>query len=114
MTGEATDGVQALKAARNQTLWREVNERIRARVTAPGDMEFLCECADLDCKKTLRLTLPEYDRIRSSPARFPTAFGHDVPQVEDVVEEKEHFVVVEKRGVAGEIAARLDPRAQEE
>jgi hypothetical protein len=111
MASDADGGMQAVKAARNQALWREVNERIRVRVGAPGDVEFFCECADLDCTKSLHLNVAEYDRIRTSPVRFPIAFGHEVPQVEDVVEKNDHYVVVQKRGVAGEVSATLDPRS---
>lgn len=113
VASEVDGGIQAVTAARNQALWREVNERMRALAGAPGDMEFLCECADLDCVKTLRLTVAEYERIRTSPVRFSIAFGHDVPQVEDVVEVNEHHVIVQKRGVAGEISAKLDPRSRD-
>ena len=111
MESDVDGGIQAVKAARNQALWREVNERIRVRVGAPGDVQFFCECADLDCTKSLHLSVAEYDRIRTSPVRFPIAFGHDVPQIEDVVERNDHYVVVQKRGVAGEVSAALDPRS---
>jgi hypothetical protein len=73
-------GIQAVKAARNQALWREVNERIGAVAETSRHMEFLCECADLDCTETLNLTVAEYERIRSSPVRFPIAIGHDSPR----------------------------------
>jgi hypothetical protein len=43
--------------------------------------------------------------------RFPIAIGHDFPDVENVVEENERYAVVQKRGVAAEEAARLDPRS---
>jgi hypothetical protein len=110
MASETNGEIQAVKAARNQSLWREVNERILA--VAPERVEFICECADLDCGKTLRLSVAEYEHIRSSPVRFPIALGHDVPQVEDVVEENDHYVVVQKRGIAGEVSAKLDPRSR--
>jgi hypothetical protein len=41
----------------------------------------------------------------------PIAIGHDFPDVENVVEENERYAVVQKRGVAAEEAARLDPRS---
>jgi hypothetical protein len=110
MASETNGEIQAVKAAQNQSLWREVNERILA--VAPERVEFICECADLDCGKTLRLSVAEYEHIRSSPVRFPIALGHDVPQVEDVVEENDHYVVVQKRGIAGEVSAKLDPRSR--
>ena len=109
---ETDGGIQAVKAARNQALWREVNERIRLVAETSEHMEFVCECADLDCTQTLNLTMAEYERIRSSGVRFPVAIGHDFPEVENVVEENEGYVVVEKIGIAAEEAEKLDPRSQ--
>ena len=109
---ETDGGIQAVKAARNQSLCREVNERIEALSKTAGDLQLLCECADLDCTKTLTLSVAEYERIRSSSVRFPIALGHDVPQVEDVVEVADTYVVVQKRGKAAEVSAHLDPRTR--
>jgi hypothetical protein len=36
--------------------------------------------------------------------------GHDIPEVERVVEENERFVVVEKFGESAVVAINLDPR----
>jgi hypothetical protein len=110
MAGESDGGIQAVKAARNQALWREVNERIRLVAETSERMEFLCECADLECTQTLNLTVAEYERIRTSGLRFPIALGHDFPEFENVVEENDGYVVVQKIGVAAEEAERLDPR----
>ena len=112
MATESDGGIQAVKSARNQALWREVNERIRAVAETSEHMEFLCECANLECAETLNLTVAEYEHIRRSPVRFPIAIGHDVPEVESVVEENERYAVVQKRGVAAEEVAKLDPRSQ--
>jgi hypothetical protein len=111
MASETDGGIQGVKAARNQALWREVNERIRAVAETSARREFLCECADLDCTQTLNLTVAEYERIRSSGVRFPIASGHDFPEVENVVEENDGYVVVQKIGIAAEEAERLDPRS---
>ena len=54
----------------------------------------------------------EYETIRSSPVRFPVAPGHDVPNVEFVVEQNERYAVVEKMGKAAEVSVKLDPRAR--
>lgn len=104
-------GIQAVKAARNQAFWPEVNERIGAVAETSEHMEFVCECADLDCTETLNLTVAEYEHIRSSGVLFPIAIGHEFPQFENVVEENEGYVVVEKIGIAAEEAEKLDPRS---
>lgn len=100
------------RIARNQSTFREANERIEA---AAGDIElsgpvpFICECANRDCVEILRLTLEEYEAVRRHPRRFINAPGHEADSVDagadDVVECNGGYVVVDKIGVAGEIAA---------
>ena len=102
---------RSAKGARNQSLMREVNERIEQIAEDAAHPEFLCECADPDCVETLPLSIAEYEAVRSSPLHFPIKPSHDYPEFERVVEEHKSYVVVEKFGKAGEIAQRLDPRA---
>jgi hypothetical protein len=99
-----------VKAAKNQALIRDVNERIERLAGAAWRPEFLCECADSECIETLELSLGEYEAIRSSSVRFPLKPGHDRPEVEHVVEENERYIVVEKVGEAAEIVRELDSR----
>ena len=106
-------GTTAVKAARNQSLWREVNERVASVAEAAGEMELLCECADIECTQTITISAGEYENIRNNSRRFPIALGHEFPDIEDVVEENERYAVVEKTGKAAEIAARLDPRSRQ-
>lgn len=108
---DTDDGVQAVKAARNQALWREVNVQIRNVETA-GHVEFLCECADLDCAEPINLSVGEYERIRNPFARFTVALGHVYLEVETVVEATDGYAVVQRRGKAAEISAKLDPRSR--
>ena len=48
---------QARKAAKNQALFRDVNERIEELVGKTWHPEFVCECADEHCIETLELSL---------------------------------------------------------
>jgi 5-bromo-4-chloroindolyl phosphate hydrolysis protein len=112
VTSETDGGIQAVKAGRNQALWREVNERIKAVAETSGQVEFLCECARMDCDETLSLSMAEYERIRSSPTRFPIAVDHHFPEIESVVEVSDGYAVVEKKGAAAEEVAKLDPRSR--
>jgi hypothetical protein len=105
-------GIQAVKAARNQSLCREVNERIESLAAAVGELQLICECANLECQETLSLSVAEYENIRSSSVRFPVALGHNFPGVENVVDENERYAVVEKKGEAAEVSAKLDPRTR--
>lgn len=105
-------GAHAEKGAQNQALIREVNERIESLAEEAANPEFLCECADDSCIETIALSIADYESIRSSPVHFPVAPGHEFPEFERVIETNERYVVVEKFGVAGEVARELDPRAR--
>lgn len=64
-----------------EELFREVNERIvrlNHRFEAT-EAEYLCECPDSLCAERLRLTLAEYEAVRSDPCRFLMAPGHEQP-----------------------------------
>jgi hypothetical protein len=102
------------RIARNETLFREVNERIEdiSRRNAAGDgLEFLCECGRRDCLEALGVSRPAYEAVRSHGDRFLVAPGHQAPDVEHVVEEHEGYLVVQKMGEAGDIAEAADPRS---
>ena len=98
------------RAARNEALFRSVNEQIRDvdRRFGVGSSEFVCECADDTCVVRLAVPLDAYTAARSSPRRFILAPGHEDLEFETVVERHEGFVVVEKFGDAGRTAERLD------
>lgn len=99
------------RLARNQTLFREVNERIK-EVADPvdGGVDFLCECSNTDCTTSIPLTLTEYEAVRSESAWFFVEPGHEQLEVERVVSESERFTVVEKL-LAEEFLEQTDPRA---
>jgi hypothetical protein len=107
------EGLQRRLAA-NETIFREVNEGIE-RGQWPGEdgdpVGFRCECAQLGCNLLVKLTLREYERVRSHPRRFMMVPGHEIPPVETVVEQYPDYVIVEKREAAGERAAECDPRS---
>ncbi len=100
--------------ARNEALFREVNERIEdvSRPLAPDDvpMEFLCECDDPDCVEKVSATRAEYEAIRAVATQFVVLPGHDDPDVEHVTLGNERFLVVEKEGEAAHEAEESDPR----
>jgi hypothetical protein len=100
--------------ARNEALFREVNERIedvQAGFSAEERVDFLCECGSDDCTQPISLTLGEYEQIRQNPEHFVVVPGHDVVDVERVVEQTDHYAVVEKLpGAPAKIALERDPR----
>lgn len=107
-----------VKAARNQSLFRDINDRIVAITEADGVpkeelWDVICECADSACVETMSLTHAEYEAIRRIPTRFPVRPGHEETDVERVVERNARFHVVEKFGTSGKIAVARDRRREE-
>lgn len=102
------------RAARNQSLFREVNEQIVQLSHRYRDERrpnaYLCECLKADCTATIELPYDEYERMRANGNRFFVLPGHEDLAVEDVVETTPLYVVVEKIGVAREFALSADPR----
>jgi 5-bromo-4-chloroindolyl phosphate hydrolysis protein len=100
--------------ARNEALFREVNERIedvQKPLAAEERIDFLCECGNDDCTQPISLTLAEYERIRQDPQHFVVVPGHDVVDVERIVERTDRYAVVEKLpGAPAKIALERDPR----
>ena len=97
----------------NEAVFREVNEGI-SRGRYPGEDDdprgFRCECARLGCNKMVELTARDYERIRASSRHFLVAPGHEMPELEQVVERHDGYVIVEKTGPAAVRADASDPR----
>jgi hypothetical protein len=113
MDGSLDD--KMLRAARNQSLYRAVNEKIEGLNQAFGEVldagsSWVCECADPDCTEPMKLTLGEYEELRSHPNRFAVLPGHVDFEVERVVAENDDYVVVEKLGVGAKFVEENDPR----
>jgi hypothetical protein len=111
-----TNGVMTTRAerqGRNESLFREVNERIaelNQTFQVEGRSEFLCECSREECKEPVSISIGEYETVRRASTRFFVLPGHEDTSVESVVERSERYVVVEKFGDAAEEADDLDPR----
>jgi hypothetical protein len=99
------------RAARNQTVFREVNERIvelsQRWITPP---QFICECENPRCAETVVATMDVYEAVRGDPACFLVARGHEVPDVEEIVDSADGFVVVRTLGQGLVVAVEFDPR----
>ncbi len=104
------------RQARNEALFREVNERIaqlgeRAQAWSPdGTVEFLCECGEEGgCGQRVRVPTEVYERVRSQDDRFVVRSGHETLEIELAVEWTDEYVVVEKLPAAEPYVAD-DPR----
>ncbi len=111
MDSSAQDEPREVRIARYQSLFREVNEKLKkineAFEVVIGTHAITCECADLECIAPLQITGEEYAVVRANPRRFVVLRDHVHPEAENVVEEEDGYVVVEKFGIAGETAERI-------
>jgi hypothetical protein len=99
------NGSHEHRVARNHALFRDVNERIYSLTeelgSHPADdglsLGFVCECGNSTCTARVLVENGDYSRIRAHPAHFVVMTGHELPDVERVVEANGHYVVVERR-----------------
>ena len=106
---------RARRIGANEALYRSVNEKIESLNAAFGPitetMSVVCECGDASCADQIELSIADYERIRSVSTLFIIRPGHEIPDVEAVVEENDEFHVVKKvEGDAAELARELDAR----
>ena len=100
------------RAARNEALFREVNqniarleERYGNTVTEPV---YICECATADCTSQFPIEAETYRRVRENARIVFLLPGHENPKLERVVEEHRGYLIVEKTGQAGDVAERTE------
>lgn len=96
-----------LRAAENQLLFRAVNERIKELgetiLNAASEIDFACECNDIDCHRPIVMTIEEFDAIDRAANRFIVCRGHEDLDLEDVVGEHDGYLIVAMRGAAAEV-----------
>jgi hypothetical protein len=104
------------RMARNETLFREVNERVNAIAEdqGPGDhlYEYFCECSNADCTFHVHLAVREYESVRKDPTQFAVLPEHYTPEIEELLARHERFWIVKKTGDAGRYVTGLDPRSR--
>jgi hypothetical protein len=116
VTRDDTLDARRRRAAQNQSLFRAANERVESLNESfrllLEHMDFACECVDMGCTTAIKLSIPEYESIRSHPNRFFVARGHEIDDVERTLEEVRDYLVVEKLGGGDDVAREADPRRE--
>lgn len=83
----------------NEALFREVNERIdqlHDELGGARTFEIVCECGDAACIERFNITDADYEQLRRDVHRFAVVPGHERSDVEQVVERRKAYNVVEK------------------
>ena len=97
MTDERTRRV-----VHNEALFRQVNEKIESlnegvrQLTGGSVVACVCECGELSCTDQIQVEKAAYERVRSNPVWFMVKQGHEIPDVEHVVDTGEGYLIVEK------------------
>ena len=106
---------QRERLAKNEALFRDVNERVEQIATEhtdPERIEFLCECVDVECLARIDLAVETYEQVRSDPAHFVLVPGHERPDVEDVVDTHPGYVIVRKHPDTQAAVEERDARSE--
>jgi hypothetical protein len=101
------------RLAKNEALFREGNERMAAweeRHVADPVERYLCECAEEACREKVELHKDEYERVRSNSRWFVLVPGHEIPDVETVIERNEGWAIIEKDPQVTPLMNATDPR----
>jgi hypothetical protein len=103
------------RIAENVAAFRAVNERISEwpehQQTGPDEpLAFVCECGRRDCFERVYLTRAQYEAVRRDAALFAVTPGHEIPDVEQVVDQHPGYLVVRKNEDVRSIVEGTDPR----
>ncbi|MDP8944280.1 MAG: hypothetical protein M3N16_09210 [Actinomycetota bacterium] len=102
------------RIARNEASYRELNEAIASREQpAAGPLMLLCECGYENCTQALHIPVADYEAVRANSRHFLVLEGHEIDDVERVVERRPGWLVVEKPEDAAHIVDPRDPRRSE-
>jgi hypothetical protein len=106
-------GSREERLAANEALFRAVNERLadweERHKERDGEL-YYCECSNPDCADQLRLTEAEYESVRADPCTFLLAEGHQIPDIEEVIERHDGWNMIRKGPEVEEIVRATDPR----
>jgi hypothetical protein len=106
---------RARRVGRNESLFRQVNEEIEslnAGFGKPTTMSVICECGDGQCMERIEIPLVDYERVRGDSRSYVIVPGHEIPDLESVVERAHMWVIVRKDpGTSTEVAEKTDPRS---
>jgi hypothetical protein len=107
---------RARRVGLNEAIFRQVNEQIRDLNrdfgAEQGSMSVICECGHADCTQRLEIGVSDYERVRGDSRHYVIAKGHEIPDVERVIEQTDGYDVVQKdEGAPADLSRELDPRS---
>ena len=111
------DDERRARIGRNEAIFREVNERMEELNRGFAEMSdrmlhVVCECGNSTCVEQLVISIEGYEEVRGDATHFLVRPGHQMPSAEDVIAEREGYLIVRKQsGLPAQIARESDPRS---
>jgi hypothetical protein len=107
---------RARRIGENEAVYRAVNEKIQTLNESFGtlaeSMTIVCECGNLSCAEQIRVDPGTYERVRADPTQFVVVPGHELEDVEQVIEQNDAYAIVRKRpGTPEQVARETDLRS---
>jgi len=107
---------RARRIGENEAVYRAVNEKIQSLNESFGtlaeSMTIVCECGNLSCAEQIRVDPGTYERVRSDPTQFVVVPGHEIEDVEEVLERHDAYAILRKLpGTPERVARDTDPRS---
>ena len=102
------------RIAANEGLFRNANERTAQWDEVREGEEpalYMCECANPDCRRRIRLSKEEYEEVRSDASHFAVIPGHQIPDTETVIKENDGWMLLEKNEEVIETVRSMDQRS---
>ncbi len=90
-----TRGARAERIVQTETFFRAINEEI-AQLDGTTTMMYLCECGNPACAEGINLPPGALGKLHASPRHFVVLEGHEIPDVETVVERALDYLIVRK------------------
>lgn len=101
------------RLSENEVVFRRLNEQVqkgldevnaiaRAHDARPIDfnmhrpLHFYCECSNEQCAEQINISLHDYNQVHKDREAFTIKPGHNVPEVDEVVDETPRYAVVKK------------------
>ena len=84
------------RVLQTEEFFRDVNEVI-ARTGAASGCSFRCECANPFCNATFEMDGENLKTLHATPGYYVILAGHDIPELEDVVQRQSGYAIVRKR-----------------
>jgi hypothetical protein len=87
----------------NEVIFQQANKGVADFVMEDGGDDetligFYCECSNIDCRERILLNASDYRRYHKDQRHFIALKGHEMPNIENVVDEHDNFVIVRKVG----------------